>query len=398
MRVLAVCESPPTLDPRHANGSTLISHHLLARLADDHELDLVWFADRPAPPSNEVLGRALRSEELALRGLGPALGAQPLTRFPVATWRRRSRAAVATVARLAADADVAYLHGLHTFGLLDALGGTSVVAHEVDPWSLHWEQRAATRTGAAAAYDRLQAARARRREREVAERAGALVVVNPDDAVRLSAVTGRPVEALPNGIDLGGSTAPLDDPMPRQDPHRCVFAGTLDYPPNVAAVRTLVGEVWPRVRAAVPDASLVIAGRRPTAEVADVASAAAGVEVRGDVPDLGEVLRSAAVAVFPGDLGGGTRNTVAEALLAGCAVVASPASRRGIGDGPFLRVGATSEELAAGVVTWLRDPEDRADAGRAAVAFAASLPTWDGTAATFDRLLRRAAAAVGTAP
>ena len=397
MRVLAVCESPPTLDARHANGATLISHHLLRRLAGDHELDLVWFADRPAPPSPEVQARAERTEELALRRREVALAVQPLTRLPVATWRRTSRAAMATVGRLAAEADVAYLHGLHTFGLLGALGPTPVVAHEIDPWSLHWEQRAATRAGAAAAYDRLQAARARRLERDVAEAAGALVVVNPDDAVRLAAVTGLPVEALPNGVDLGGRSASGPDGAgSRRDPHRCVFAGTLDYPPNVAAVRTLVVEVWPRVRAAVPQATLVIAGRRPTADVLGLASPAAGVEVRGDVPDLGAVLRSAAVAVFPGDLGGGTRNTVAEALLAGCPVASSPASRRGIGDGPHLRVGTTSDELAAHVVGWLRDPTDRESAGRAATAFAASLPTWDTAAKAFDRLLRRVAGPVGT--
>lgn len=390
MRVLAVCESPPTLDAREANGATLISHHLLSRLAPDHQLDLVWFADRTAAPSPEVRERAARLESFGLRPRLLALAAQPVTRLPLATWRRGASDVVAAIARLAEGADVVYLHGLHTFGLLDAVDSTAVVAHEIDPWSLHWTQRAATRAQPAAMYDRLQAARARRLERTVGARAKALVVVNADDARRLAASTGADVRVLPNGIELP-RTEPGAPPVERHS-RRAVFAGTLDYPPNVAAVRTLVREVWPLVLAAVPDAELVVVGRRPSAEVRDTTAGAPSVSLLADVPDLGIVLRSAAVGVFPGELGGGTRNTVLETLAAGCPVVVSTASRRGIAGGDHLVIADDPPGMAAAIVAFLRDDEFRAVAAQAATALAEDLPTWEDAAAAFDLLLREAAA------
>jgi polysaccharide biosynthesis protein PslH len=390
MKVLAVCESPPTLDPRHANGSTLISHHLLSRLSPDHRLDLAWFADRPVPPSVEVQQRAATSESIELRGLGIGVLAQAVATLPLATWRRSSAQAAGVVGRLAAGADVVYLHGLHTFGLLGACGNAPVVAHEVDPWSAHWRQRADARSVPGSLYDRLQAARAARLEAEVAARSHALLVVSPDDARRLARSTGSSsVVALPNGVR---TPAPLTTEVKRSA-RRVVFAGTLDYPPNVAAVRTLLDEVWPRVREGVPDAELVIAGRRPTAELETsvAASRGEGVKLLADVPDLSAVLRSAAVGVFPGDLGGGTRNTVLEALAAGCPVVTSTASRRGLDDGEHLRVADGPAEMAAEVVAWLRDDERRRLAAKAAVDAAERFPTWEETTERFEALLQAAA-------
>lgn len=377
-RVLAVCESPPTIDAVHGNGSTLIAHHVLSRLPDDMELRVVWFADRDVVPSPEVQARSAMTMGLALRDPRAALAAQALTALPRASWQRAGRVAMQTVAALARDADVAYVHGLHAFPLVHAVGGdVRVVVNEVDPWSLFWRDRASSRGGPRRWYDLLQARRAARLEAETARRADAYVVVNADDARAL----GPHVTAIPNGITRVGDVERTVPPTGRPV---LAFVGTLDYAPNVDAARRLVHDVLPSVRGA----RVVIAGRRPTEEVIALADVE-GVEVRADVPDVGEVFASASIAVFAGEHGRGTKNSVLDALAAGCPVVAAPGAVRGIPPGGHLVV-AEATEIGNVIAGLLADPERTERLSVAARRFAASLPTWDDVAARYAELLRPA--------
>lgn len=383
MRLLAVCESPPTLHAGAANGATLISAQVLPRLADDVDIDLVWFADRAAEPSPELLARCRSSLRLPLRPLRSAVAALPVTRLPRATWQRAGGDEV--VQRLAERADVVYLHGLHVFSSAPSLSAP-VVAHEIDPWSHYWRERAAQAGSVRGAYDRVQASRAQRLERAVGAVAARYLVVNHDDAARMSVELDRYVDAVPNGVDLARF-------LPRApgavDPDLLVFVGTLDYPPNVAAVTELCTQVLPRIRAQRPQTRLVVAGRRPVPQVR--ALAGEGIEVLGQVDDVRDVYARAAAAVYPGALGRGTKNTVLEALAVGCPVVCSPEAARGLPPGEHLSLGADAEQLAGRVLDLLADPERRQRIGAAAAAVAHSLPDWNQVARTYEDLLRTAA-------
>lgn len=368
MKLLAVCESPPTTDATYGNGSTLISARVLPRLPSDIELHVAYFVDRPAAPDAAVLLRAQDVTRLSVRGDRTALLAQPMTRLPRASWQRAH--ARDRVRELARDVDVVYLHGLHTFGLASGLERPCVV-HEVDPWSLYWHTRARTRRGAHRWYDRAQAARAAALEHRLAQVARGYVVVNPDDAAVLSVQLGRRVEAIPNGTDrtsrLSGDGAVVQE-------HLVGFVGTLDYPPNVEAVRTLCIDVMPCLRRLVPGVRLLIAGRRPVAEV--LRYAADDITVVGEVEQTSDVFRQLAVTVYPTTTGRGTKNTVLEALAVGCPVVASPAAASGVADPSGLLVATDAGETAGLVAQLLTDPARRATASRAAARSALGLPSW----------------------
>lgn len=385
MKLLVVAESPPTTDPIGGNGSTMILAEVLPRLPHDVELHLAWFTDRPQEPDAAVLERARTVTRLPVRSDRWAVLAQPVTRLPRATWQRAG--ARAEVHRLATVADVTYLHGLHTFAALPGLPGP-VVVNEIDPWSDYWAERARSQKGLRALYDRVQAARARRLEGAAARQAAAVVVVNEADAVRLRARTGGTVVAVPNGI---ARFAPATPAATSAGERTAVFVGTLDYPPNVEAVTRLVRDVVPLVRTRVPDLRVVLAGRRPAEEVLRLAGE--GVEVRADVPDVASVFRQAGVAVYAGRTGRGTKNTVAEAVRAGCPVVASTESARGHTPGAHLLVGDADADLADAVTSLLTDPGALTAARQAALAASASLGDWDDVAARYVDLLRSAAGA-----
>jgi glycosyltransferase involved in cell wall biosynthesis len=384
MRLLIVAESPPTTDPARANGSTMITAALVPRLPDDVRLSLVYFADRDQQPDPAVLARAEQVTALPVRSALTGLLAQPVTRLPRATWQRaghRDR-----IRELARDADVTYLHGLHTLGALADVEGP-VVVHEVDPWSDYWTERARERRGPGSWYDRVQAGRARRLEELAARRAAAVLVVNQADADRLRARTGGNVLAVPNGTARPRSA----DTAVVPDADTVAFVGTLDYPPNVEAMTRLVRDVLPLVRRRVPGVRVLLAGRRPTEAVQ--ALAGAGVELLGEVADVPAVFGRAQLALYPGRTGRGTKNTVAEAVSAGCPVVASVESARGHATGEHLRVAGTDEELADAVVALLTDPA-AAHRARAAAALAGpGLATWDDAAARYVEIFRQAVGA-----
>jgi polysaccharide biosynthesis protein PslH len=385
IRLLAICDSPPTTDPRFASGSTLIIANLLSRLSDEIRLSLAYFPDRSAEPEEEIANRADAVVKLRFRGAPLALAATPMSRLPRASWQRHAPSVRSAVRRLALHSDVVFLHGLHTFALAAEIS-QPIVAHEVDPWSEHWRQRAASRKGLVAFYDSLQARRAEQLEKYISMRAASLVVVSPDDALRMGQRLDRMVTALPNGVVHAGRP-----PAPPELANRrtIAFVGSLNYPPNISAVMELRKNIFPLVCAKVPDARLIIAGRRPTAEILGLQSE--NVEIHSDVADTWSEIAGAAVMVFPGNMGFGKKNTLAEALGVGRPVVASRNSARGTTPGDHLVVVDSAEEQAAAVVCMLVDESVWLSACVSAAEVASTLPHWDDVGRSFNQLLREAA-------
>jgi hypothetical protein len=92
----------------------------------------------------------------------------------------------------------------------------------------------------------------------------------------------RRVVLVPNGVDSGAFSWTLPQ---RSGPPTVLFIGALEWTPNVSAVRFLARDVLPAVRTRVPDARLLIVGRRPTAEVLALADPGR-VDIAADVPDV----------------------------------------------------------------------------------------------------------------
>jgi glycosyltransferase involved in cell wall biosynthesis len=243
------------------------------------------------------------------------------------------------------------------------------------------EAAARTATGSDRVAAHLRAHRHRTLERRLLRLGADLVVVSPDDARHLSAVLGVDVLAVPIGVPtLDAPRSPSALPRPGTG---LVFTGRLDWAPNIAAARSLVTEVLPRVRAVVPDATVRLVGAAPAAEVWALASGA--VEVLPDRADLLAEYARNAVAVFPGGHGWGIRGSVLQAFVAGIPVVASRASLCGQTLGPHAVVADDPAAQAAAVVGLLRDTSRWHEAAAASAAYGAGWPTW---AASTDLLVR----------
>ncbi len=169
------------------------------------------------------------------------------------------------------------------------------------------------------------------------------------------------------------------------------FTGSLDYHPNIDAAVFAARAVFPHVRAAMPEARLLIAGRRPGPAVRALA-ALPGVEVAADVADMGDVLARTRVALAPMRAGSGIKNKVLEAWACARPVVMSRIAANGLslpdGHAGLVRDGAAAQAAAA--LALLRDKGRAVALGEVARVHAASAYSWRRQGAAMDRILRDA--------
>lgn len=168
-------------------------------------------------------------------------------------------------------------------------------------------------------------------ERQALRVAAAVVTVSEiDRALALALAPGANVVAVPNSVDLD-RLALLPAPPPPSPP-RLLFVGTLDYPPNLEAVRELVQEHLPVLRAAFPGLVVRLVGRDDAGALAAFRGRD-GVEAVGPVDDLLPHYRDSHAVYLPIRSGGGTRIKILEAWALGRPVLATAVGAEGLGGG-----------------------------------------------------------------
>ncbi|HXI22114.1 MAG TPA: glycosyltransferase, partial [Gemmatimonadales bacterium] len=263
--------------------------------------------------------------------------------------------------------DLVHLESLDLHGYLDQLPPGVPVActhHNIESELLR-ARSGAVRSVLTARYLRHQAGLVEAVERRLTPRLALNVVVSDADAGRLHALAPEArVVVVPNGVDTD-RLRPAPETEERDG--RVVFVGPTYAFQNRDAVDYLVSDIWPRVLAARPGATLELVGRGPAADL-DRYARVPGVIVAGHVADLGAALARAQCAVAPIRVGGGTRLKILDGWAAGRAVVSTAVGCEGLRalDGENLLVRDRPEEFAEGVVRILTDAVLRRRLGRAA--------------------------------
>ena len=181
--------------------------------------------------------------------------------------------------------------------------------------------------------------------RRVVERLTVVTAVSPVAAAPLAGLAAA--RLVPNGIEVEAYRGGV------KGENQVAFLGRDDPRKGLEVLLA----AWPAVRAAVPSAHLVVAG------VDAGASGRDGVTFVGPVDETRkrEVLGRAAVFCAPNTGGESFGLVVAEAMAAGCAVVASaiPAFVHVAGEAAVLTKPSDAVALAEGVIALLTDPAKR---------------------------------------
>lgn len=349
LKILLVTPFLPYSGVPHAGGKLV--HHLLCNLAERHSVFLVsrYFS------GEETHFPALRKTVAGLEAV-PAEG--PIRPGSASSLFRT----VASYRRLARKADE--VAGRETFDLCQAEHTETGVFWKPPPrlpaiLTLH-------DVIAKPAFRRYSASRGVRRAGAWLTWRGALLVekrsisgfrlvftLSEEDkewTERLYPGVKTRVLRYPGGIGFAG--------LPRREvPNRILFAGALNRPQNIEAVKFLWEKVWPEVRAEVPEAELWIAGGGAPSSLVSRLSGDPRVKVTGYARNLEGLYKSAAVFVAPILTGGGIIVKILDAMAAGVPVVTTSYGNEGIRGvpGKDLFVADRPEEFARGVISLLRD-------------------------------------------
>ena len=243
-------------------------------------------------------------------------------------------------------------------------------------------------------YLRLQAYRSERMARQLCPEFALNVMMSEMDARRLQALApGAATLVVPNGTDPEYFRPNGGKPVPG----RVVFVGPTFNFPNRDAVEFLLGEIWPRIRAADRTTSLRLIGRNATADQSRYA-AESGVTPLGHVADVRPALSEAGCCVVPIRVGGGTRLKILDAWAMGKAVVSTSIGCEGLDavDGENILIRDTADAIANAVLQVLSDATVRSRLERNGRRTATETYSWSAVGhqirSAYDALLAQAAA------
>ncbi len=373
--------------------------HFIQGLADaGHEVHLLSFDTalfaRPAG-SIAPLTRAVASMRVvrlprilsAARALGAMAGTLPLQAAYYDSGRMR-RLVKETLARVRPDLVYTHLFRMAPYALAEmrahpaawVLDLTDVVSSEIFR-SLEY------RAGLDRLIHREEGRRIERYERRIASLFDRCWVVGHREAKALAALApSARIDVVPIGVEANGIGVPAGNTT--RDPATILFFGYQRIFHNRDAARFLAREIFPIVRRAVPHAVLEIAGKS-SGSLRDVRGE--GIRNLGYLEDPSAAFARATVFAAPHRFAAGVQTKVLQALDAGLPVVTTPIVSEGLEPIPdgLLRVGETPGQIAAEIVSLIRDPGVASELGERGRAWVRSRFQWEHAVRAFEALVVR---------
>ncbi len=209
-------------------------------------------------------------------------------------------------------------------------------------------------------------------EREMAASTHVSIFVSAEEAAlfrKLAPESANKVHHRTQGVD----SVYFDPQIPHDNPYQqgqkvLVFAGAMDYKPNVDAVKWFCEHVLGAVTEKEPNFLFCIVGMKPTDEVKQLGKLR-GVEVTGGVPDVRPYLSHALAACLPLQLARGIQNKALEAMSMTLPVLATQDALTGLIDYPGVlsMVANDASAMTAAALDILSQPRQTNSVGRACV-------------------------------
>lgn len=177
----------------------------------------------------------------------------------------------------------------------------------MDAFSAAAMRRAQTEKGLKKVFWKIENARVKKYERTIFDYFSHHAIISSQDRKLLSIPFNKNITIVPNGVDT--SYFKNSNHSKKYD---IVFAGNMNYPPNIAAAIFLVEEILPKLENQFPKLKLLIAGANPAPEVQELACEQ--ITISGWMNDIREAYFDSKLFVAPMFIGAGMQNKILEAM------------------------------------------------------------------------------------
>jgi polysaccharide biosynthesis protein PslH len=246
--------------------------------------------------------------------------------------------------------DVVELQHLNTAVYRPWAGSVPTILREHNVEYKIWERHAEhTKNALEHMYVSFVAPRVKAYEARVALQFNRCITVSEADARHLRSVAPMArIDVIPFGVDMQYFVP--DESVP-EDPYSMVLTGGFAWQPKQHNLRALLTEVFPKIKARLPKATLTVVGKGAPDDLRSLARKVPGVTLTGAVPDVRPYLLKAALALNYVESGGGIALKVLEAMAMRKAVLSNSLGCEGIkvqhGESVFLADSAVSFADAA---------------------------------------------------
>ena len=378
-------------------GGRLRTFHTVKELSRRHEITLLTThgpGDDPdglrgaLPDCERVISVPHAMPKRGSVGFALAVARSWLSPLPADLLKNRVPALQAEAERLTArgQTDLAIVDFLAAAPNASWDGSTPTVLFQHNVEHVIWKRLSEGSRGWRRALLEVEWRKMRRYERRACTRANLTVAVSEVDRARLADLApGANICAIPTGVDTD-YFAPTRLP---EKPASLVFTGSMDWYPNEDAVLYFLDAILPAVLREIPETSLAVVGRNPTARLRSVSSKAP-VSVTGTVEDVRPYIQEAAVYVVPLRIGGGTRLKIFEALAMAKPVVSTRVGAEGLPlePGKHFALADEPEDFAREIVSLLRDSQRRRTLGAAGRSLVEDRFSWPRVAGEFESRCR----------
>ena len=170
-----------------------------------------------------------------------------------------------------------------------------------------------------------------------------IAMSDADKQKMLQLIPNLNVSVVPNGVDTVFFQEKI---LIQKFPDTILFVGNFNWLQNREAAEVLAKNIWPKIKAKLPDVKLWIVGREPTDNIKKLATT--DITISSDVEDIRTAFQGSSVLVAPLYGAGGTRYKILEAMASGLPVVTTRIGIEGIEATSRQNVllGDTDEEIA----------------------------------------------------
>jgi len=132
----------------------------------------------------------------------------------------------------------------------------------MDAFSAAAMRRAKTEKGFRKLFWKIENERVKKYERSIYDYFNQHSIITEQDRNLLAIPSNKKISIVPNGVDTGHF-----ENSHISKKYDIVFAGNMNYPPNIAAAIFLVEEILPKLKSQFPNVTVLIAGANPSPEV-----------------------------------------------------------------------------------------------------------------------------------